>query len=576
MTIHFKNVKWKNFLSTGNYFSEIRLDEHPTTLIVGANGNGKSTFLDAISFALYGKAYRDINKPQLCNSINKKNMVVEIEFSIGSIEYKVVRGIKPAILELWKDGISVPPPAASGDLQAHLENDILRMSHKTFCQIIVLGSANFVPFMQLTPASRREVLENLLDLQVFSIMNVILKEKISENYEMVKSQRQSHLIIEERIQAKIDLIKKLSSGTDERRAELEDLIKKYEVMISETNGQIIINRRMADDLLECNRDISKLSENRQKISEMLTKGKFQIQKYTSDIQFYESNDSCPVCRQDINASFKEDIVSDTRSKSEKIDSTLIELDSKLESILAEISYRESISMELNLVQQKISELNVKVTSGNEYISRIQKELDKLNQASIQDIHPETEALKILTEERDEIEKTLEELLNKKAVLETASPLLKDGGIKSKIIKQYIPIINRLINYYLNIFGLPVGFELDENFKETIKSRFRDDFSYESFSEGEKKRLDLAILLTWRSVAKMRNSVSSNLLVLDEILDGSLDTEGMENLCDMIEKIFVDENLIIISHRESMIESFSNIIRFEKVKDFSRRVVDETS
>ncbi len=570
--ILFKKIRYKNILSTGNTFTEIDLALHPTTLVIGQNGSGKSTFLDALSYALFGKPFRKINKPQLLNSINEKNLLVEVEFSIGTKEYLIRRGMRPNIFEIWQDEVMINQDAAARDYQEFLEKTILKLNHKSFCQIIILGSSTFVPFMQLPTWQRREIIEDLLDIQIFSTMNTLLKEKVSKNKTDVQEVKYQIDLIQEKIVLHRDMLKRIRKSNDDQVKELENKIADAEIKINDYESLVQDKMREEIELRESISDQTSVSKKRETAVGLLKAFNDKIKKLTNDIAFYHDNDNCPTCKQGINHDFKDETVEAKRK-------TLVETQdarAKLEIHLAEVDTRVSeistILSNISAIQRKISEYNGHISSGNAYINTAKKELALLQTKNNDDSHEVAELEKLKVEWKEK-EKLREELLIDKELLDVAAVLLKDGGIKARIIKQYIPVINKLINKYLAIMELPVGFELDENFDETIRSRFRDVFSYASFSEGEKMRIDLAILFTWRAVAKMRNSSNANLLMMDEVFDSSVDVTGTEQIASIVESISGDSNVFIISHKESLIDKFTNIIKFEKVKDFSRIAIN---
>ena len=566
--IYFRTLRYKNILSTGNNFTEIQLDKDPTTLVIGQNGSGKSTFLDALSFALFGKPFRRINKPQLLNTINGKNLLVEVEFTIGSKQYLVRRGIKPNVFEIWNGETKINQDAAARDYQEVLEKNILKLNHKSFCQIIILGSSTFVPFMQLPQGQRRDIIEDLLDIQIFSTMNTLLKEKVVQNKQNIQTIKLEIDLVKEKILLHRDMLKKLKKNTDDQVKDLEEKINQAVIKVNDYIALISQKQEEESALSQSISDRDDVIKKRKSLNVNLNALEDKKNKLEREILFYHDNDSCPTCKQGIEHEFKDQTLNEKQQKLEEVKSGI----SQLEQMETDLETREQqiseIMGEISAIQRKISEYNGHVSSGNTYIMQTQKELENLKSSHTDDV-ADTEELEKLKNEYKEKEKQREQLLIDKELLDVASVLLKDGGIKAKIIKQYVPVINKLINKYLSIMELPVGFELDENFNETIKSRYRDAFSYDSFSEGEKQKLDLAILFTWRAIAKMRNSSNSNLLIMDEIFDSSLDINGIEQLSTIIESVSGDSNVFIISHKESMMDKFNNIIRFEKVKDFSR-------
>jgi len=568
--IIFHKLRYKNILSTGNTFVELDLSKNPTTLIIGQNGSGKSTFLDALSFGLFGKPFRKINKPQLINSINDKNMVVQIDFSIGSKNYLIERGMKPNFFRIYENALLLNQDAASKDYQEILEKNILKLNHKSFCQIVVLGSSTFVPFMQLTPQQRREIIEDLLDIQIFSIMNVLLKEKIQTNKSDLQNIKYQLELIQEKIILHKDMIKRLRKNNDDSIKEIETKIEETKAKIESLLKNVDENLEEEDKLKQSISDFNQVAKRKENVIGLLKSLKDKLKKLNTEMSFYHSNDNCPTCKQGIDHNFKTDVINSKQKTIEETDSAIETLSNNLSELEDRLCTINSVQMEIGRIQRKISEYNGHISSGNTYIKSMVEELEALKFKNVDDAKEVSELSKLKTEWKQN-EKLREQLIIDKEVLDIASVLLKDGGIKAKIIKQYVPVINKLINKYLSIMELPIGFELNENFDETIKSRFRDVFSYDSFSEGEKQKLDLAILFTWRAIAKMRNSSSTNLLIMDEIFDSSLDVNGIEQLLTIIQSISNENNIFIISHKESMMDKFTNIIRFEKHKDFSRVV-----
>lgn len=567
--IFFKKIRWKNFLSTGNSFTEIDFSKNNTTLIVGENGAGKSTMLDALSFVLYNKPFRKVNKPQLLNSINKKDLIVEIEFNIGSHMYKIIRGLKPAVFEVYQNNKLINQDAEIKDYQEVLEKQILKLNHKSFCQVVVLGSASFVPFMQLTAAARREVIEDLLDIQIFSTMNSLLKDKINGNNTKLLEAEYQYDLTSEKIKMQHEHIVAMQKNSEEQieklRKELKhqtDLIELEKNEIESIDEQILSLRASIED----QEQVNKKQKTLQRLDIQLSD---KISKLQADIEFFTSHDSCPTCKQDIDNAFKCETVDAKQAQ-------IQETQQGIEKLKEEITTIQEKIQQIAEVSSKISSLNIEnITKGNNIngmitqckkIAREMKELqDKSDELVIND--DKMKELELLIGKLAE-EKT--ELLKDRDALNIASIILKDNGIKARIIKQYVPVINKLINKYLAAMDFFVNFELNENFEETIKSRFRDEFSYASFSEGEKMRINLAILFTWRAVAKLRNSASTNLLIMDEVLDGSLDSNGTDEFLKIINTLTQDTNTFIISHKtDQLYDKFSNVLKFEKHKNFSR-------
>lgn len=566
----FRNVRWKNLLSTGNHFTEINLSNNTNTLVVGENGSGKSTMLDALCFGLFGKAFRNINKPQLVNSINNKDCLVEVEFHINNKFYKVVRGIKPNVFEIYCDGELLNQDASSRDYQEYLEKFILKLNYKSFTQIVILGSASFTPFMQLSASDRRSIIEDLLDIQIFSTMNGLVKDKLSSNKEETSSKKYEIDLT----QQKYDLQK---LHLDQLKQNNEDKVKEYENEIqchSNTISTLLSNvTTLTTKTEELQLVVTGKTETETKIKK-ITKIESQIEsnlsKFRKDIGFFQSHDNCPTCRQTIAMEFKEEELTALNIKVSECEHGLTQLEQKLNQEQQKLNFIADKQKELHTVQIEIARLNTSIDQTQKYITKIQTDLQQLmvTKGSTGTLEQQLqEVLDSLTKQQQE----LKTLIETKAYYEVASSLLKDTGIKTKIIKQYLPIINKLVNKYLSSLDFFVNFNLDESFKETIKSRFRDEFSYHNFSEGEKQRIDMALMLTWRAVAKLKNSANTNLLILDETFDSSLDANGTEELMKILH-LLEGVNLFVISHKGDILQDkFMNVIRFTKEKNFSRIV-----
>ena len=567
--ILFKKVRYKNFLSTGNVFTEIPLSENTTTLIVGENGAGKSTFLDAITFSLFGKPFRNINKPQLVNSVNEKDCLVEVEFDIGKKSYKVIRGIRPNVFEIYCDGELLNQDAKAKDYQDHLEKLILKMNYKSFTQIVILGSTNFTPFMQLSAADRRTVIEDLLDIQIFSAMNVIVKSKIHT----LKDEAAQLKIQIDNTRDKIELHKKHLDELKKNTKEIVDA-KKQEVTentasLSALEIEATEKETQIESLLTEVSDDDSTSKKFTKLNQLEAKIEGNIQKLEKDIEFYSVNSTCPTCDQAINN--KDEKVHTCTSKITELTEGLNKLKEESDAVLRRINTIKSTQQTLKTLEQDLVRINTSRKQVRNYIAKLEKEITEIESkpAMSDEFKAQSKqllnALQAFNEKRKEVSEQTQNY-------DIVAQLLKDGGIKSKIIKQYVPVINKLVNKYLAAMDFFVNFNIDEEFKETIKSRHRDDFSYENFSEGEKKRIDLALLFTWRSVAKLKNSVNTNLLIFDEVFDGSLDINGTEEFMKLINMFAENTNIFVITHKtDQMVDKFKHTIRFGKVKNFSQMV-----
>lgn len=566
--ISFKTVKWANFLSTGNAFTTIQLDKNPTNLIVGENGSGKSTLLDAICFALFGKAYRNINKPQLVNTINNKNCCVEIEFDIGKKHYKIIRGIKPAVFEIWVNDVLLNQDAASKDYQKYLEESILKLNYKSFTQIVILGSASFTPFMQLPAASRREVIEDILDIKIFSAMNTVLKEKVTSLKQKITDLDAKITIAKNKAEIQQEYIKTLQ---DDREARLIDLQQKIDEAILEISSKKQLVHKIDDERSEKLEQIKTLPdvlhelENLSRKVSTLLHEKGKIEK---EIQFYESATSCPKCKQDIDEIFKAKILQEQTSEAVSLETQYEKLQVIETNLREKIDTMKNINGEISILHDKITTINNEIKSTERYIQRLQLEKNDIV-VKVGNIEQEKAKLKDIAKESLEIAKERSELNETQHYYDIASVLLKDSGIKTRIIRQYLPVINKMVNKYLTQMDFFVQFTLDEKFDEIIKSRYRDDFSYESFSEGEKQRIDLALLFTWRTIAKLKNSASTNLLILDEVFDSSLDTAATDLVMGLLNTLGEGTNVWVISHKgDQLFDRFTNIIKFKKKKNFS--------
>jgi DNA repair exonuclease SbcCD ATPase subunit len=568
--ILFQTIRWKNFLSTGAAFTEINFTKSTNTLIIGQNGAGKSTILDALCFGLFGKPFRKINKPQLLNSINGKDAVVEVEFNIGQKRYKVIRGIKPNVFEIYLNDVLLNQDAASKDYQEVLEKNILKLNYKSFTQVVILGSASFVPFMQLSAADRRNIIEDLLDIQIFSSMNAIVKEKMSALKDGITKSKYDIKLVEEKINLQMQNIEENKKNNDaEIGRKLAEIGESKMQMSALRNDVEKINRHVS--ILQ-----SKVGDKKEKLDKK-AKGLFQIKgkvqtnidRNEKEIQFYESNHDCPTCKQSITTEWKD---SQVKEKAEKITTQrtgLQEIEEELKKVTDEVTSITDILTHINEHNGEIIKHNSTISAISSYITKLNGEIDELNKKGV-DTEGSDQKLVDLKNELKSYNKLYEEQLTEKHYHEFAGTLLKDGGIKTRIIKQYLPIMNKLINKYLTAMDFFVNFNINENFEETIKSRHRDEFSYANFSEGEKMRIDLALLFTWRQIAKMKNSTNTNLLILDEVFDSSLDTVGTEEFLKLIHEMGQDTNVFVISHKgDQLFDKFRSVIKFEKKGNFSR-------
>ncbi len=565
--IVFEKIRWKNFLSTGNVFTEVDLTTHKTNLIIGSNGAGKSTVLDALTFSLFGKPFRKINKPMLVNSINEKNCEVEVEFSIGKNQFKIVRGIKPNTFEIYQNDQMLDQSSTVVDYQKQLEQNILKMNYKSFTQIVVLGSSTFVPFMKLPVASRREIIEDILDIQIFSVMNTLLKDKVRDNNEEIKELEYQLKLSSDKIELQktymLEMEKKAKSDIEKKENKISSL------KVSQS-GSMKQAAELTVEVADLNDQIKTLADNKKKLKQLNTfrvKIQQKINTCKKDTEFFINNHVCPTCTQEIGQDFRDQKINEG-------DKELLTLEKgfgDLEESIKQEENRESKFMELSEqiveVNSVINQLNYEITSLGQQISNIKIEIEDLN-APTSSKKAEFEKLTAYVSDKKSIKDKFITSKKDKDTLSVAGQLLKDNGIKSRIIRRYLPAMNKLIGDYLRKMDFYVNFTLDENFEETIKSRYRDIFTYESFSEGEKSRIDLALLLTWRSIAKLKNSVDTNLLILDEIFDGSLDQNGSSELGWILRNFDDNTNVFVISHKESLEGKFDRTLKFEKVKNYS--------
>ena len=567
--ITFETIRWKNFLSTGDQWTEIDFCESPSTLIVGSNGAGKSTMLDALCFGLFGKAFRKINKPQLVNSINEKGLKVEVTFSIGKDDYRVFRGIKPNVFELYKNNKLIDQDAATKDTQKYLEQSVLKLNFKSFTQVVILGSSTFVPFMQLPAAHRREVIEDLLDINIFSNMNALLKDRVRATQTQSRDCQHMMTVAEERVTSQQKLINSLRSVNQKHLKEKEDRVVDNQVKIDETQIKLHEKQKQLGtiefDMTEYNRikkDVSTFKQDK-------AVKQSDLKRLIGDVKFFESHSDCPTCGQGIEDDFKETQIESLSDQGSVITKEVWNIEEEIDRLTAQLTELDEKSSQAHELRSEINFFEREIVRIEFENLEIQKELIDLN-SNTPNIDKEEETLIALQGDYDttsadcaKVSRTLDEY-------QVVSSLLKDSGIKSQIIKKYIPIFNQLINKYLQSMDFFVNFTLDEEFNEVIKSRFRDEFSYASFSEGEKQKIDLALLFTWREVARMKNSVATNLLILDEVFDSSLDASATSELLAILRSLGQETNVFVISHKgDILVDKFLRTLKFEKVNDFSK-------
>ena len=572
--ITFQKIRWKNFLSTGNQFTEIDFQEKNTNLIIGTNGAGKSTMLDALTFVLFNKPFRKINKPQLINSTNEKDCLVEIEFEINSRQYIVRRGIKPTVFDISVNGTQLHREADDRAMQRVLENNILKVNYKSFTQIVILGSSTFVPFMQLTTANRREVIEDLLDIRIFSLMNNILKDKIRTQKEQIKSLDLKKETLKDKMKMQQNFIDELENRGKQNISANKTKITK---LMKEVDDFMLDNEKVEKDIHKYTKELEEVTGARQKLSKLNTlRGKIsqKVSAITKEHKFFMENTVCPTCQQDIEEEFRVNRISDAQNKAKELKEGFDELEST-------IKFEQERERQFNALSKEITNLTHGISQNNTRISGNQRQIRDL-ESEIQTIadnlaNRNTEHEK-LDQFKSNLAHTFSELTDKKQEIvhhDFAYSLLKDDGVKTKIIRKYLPFINQQVNRYLQMMDFYINFHLDEEFKETVKSPIHEDFSYSSFSEGEKMRIDLALLFTWREVARVKNSVNTNLLIMDEVFDSSLDGFGTDEFLKIIRYIIKDANIFVISHKQDMRDKFESVIMFDKVKGFSRKVSSDT-
>ena len=569
--IKFEYVRWRNFLSTGNVFTEIDICKTPTTLVVGSNGSGKSTFIDALCFALFGKPFRKIKIGQLVNSINQKDALVEVEFSIGASNYKIRRGLKPAIFEIYQNNVLVNQDAATKDYQEFLEKQILKLNYKSFTQIVVLGSSSFVPFMQLPAPQRREIIEDLLDIQIFSRMNDILKGELLQVGQDYKDAESTLSVVRQKIDLQQDYLERLDEQRKKSTQEINERILKAKDSIRTYQEEITERMDRIRDLRGTIEDEGRTDKRYQKFNSIQDQMKRTATKVSNDIAFYNDNDECGTCKQTIDETFKNNIVQERKNKLTELDQAQVQLKSELETVRQRMSEITAVHEQIQELQNDINERNVRIQTSNRSIEEWNTEI-QTNNATLEDADEHVAKLEEYRTEERTVSDKKNALNDERYYAEISANLLKDTGIKTKIINQYLPVINHYVNHFLQALDFFVQFNLDGSFKETIKSRYRDDFSYASFSEGEKLRIDLSLLFTWRIIAKMKNSTNTNLLVLDEVFDSSLDANGTEEFLKILNTMDEGINAFVISHKgDTLFDKFTNVLRFDKPNNYSKIV-----
>ncbi len=568
--ITFQKIRWKNFLSTGNLFTEIDFQKNNTNLIIGTNGAGKSTMLDALTFVLFNKPFRKINKPQLINSQNDRDCLVEIEFQINTRQYVVRRGIRPNVFDIIVNGTELHREADDRAMQRVLEDNILKVNYKSFTQIVILGSSTFVPFMQLTNANRREVIEDLLDIRIFSLMNNILKDKIRTQKEQVKSLDLKKETLKDKMKMQQNFIDELENRGNQN---IDGNNSKITNLMTEVDEYLKENTKLQEDLQNTTEKQKDIAGARQKLSKLNTlRGKIsqKVSSITKEHKFFMENTVCPTCTQDIEESFRLNKIEDVQNKAKELKEGFDELESTIKFEQERERQFNTLSKEITNLTHGISQNNTRVSGNQRQIRDLEYEIQTITE-NLANRNSEHEKL---DEFKTNLQSTFNELSDKKQNIvhnDFAYSLLKDDGVKTKIIRKYLPFINQQVNRYLQMMDFYINFHLDEEFKETVKSPIHEDFSYSSFSEGEKMRIDLALLFTWREVARVKNSVNTNLLIMDEVFDSSLDGFGTDEFLKIIRYVIKDANIFVISHKQDMRDKFESVIMFDKVKGFSRRV-----
>ena len=566
--IVFKKIKYKNFLSTGNIPIEIQLDKAPTTLIVGANGSGKSTLLDALCFGLFNKPFRMIKKEQMINSINQNDCLIEIEFEVGTKQYKIIRGIKPNVFEIYSNGQLLNQNANNVDYQKYLENNIMKLNYRSFLQVVLLGSSSYEPFMKMKPRYRREVVEEILDIRVFGLMDLILRSQQSDLTKEITEMRHRCDLIEQKYDVELKHYNQISdlntSDIDGKKKLLEkneEDNKKYSEQIQKLNEEILATKNQLQDKEQVETKLKQLSKMESKIEH-------NLESHKKNLQFFQDNDNCPTCTQQLEAEFRGEKIAFEKGKVTVLEDGMKKLVEEITKVETKITEMDKVSKKLNELHVDTAKVNTSITELNRHSNRIHEEIKLLENKQTDGKKVELELQK-LKDDLEVTKKDRDRIIEQKGYVDILRDILNDKGAKAKIIKKYLPIMNGLINQYLQDMDFFVNFELDEEFNETIKSRFRDTFIYNSFSEGEKMRIDLALLFTWRTIAKMKNSTNTNLLILDEIFDSSLDGQGTDDFFKIVSKL-KNENIFIISHKgDIMFDKFTNIVKYEKYKNFTR-------
>jgi len=561
--IRLKTVKWKNFLATGNRFLKVNLDQDPMMLVVGKNGAGKSTLIDAITFSLFGKPFKKINKGQLTNSVNERELVTEIEFSVGTADWKVRRGIKPNLFEIYLNDNLVNQDAKSLDYQKYLEDKVLKLNFKSFTQIVVLGSASFVPFMQLTAHDRRIIIEDILDIGIFSVMKSLLKDRFITLREEMQELEYEIKILQEKILLQEKYIEEMKAESAQKRKSDLDKIKETEKEIDRLNEEIEHHQERVDGMLKSIVDQDKVNNKNQELDKYRSQITKNLRKFSKDKKFFEDKENCPTCEQEIDEEFKKSKLKEVGKGIDEMNYGLSQLEKEVQKVYDRIGEIAKSNQEIQKEEMKINQKNSNVQAHNTFITKLSSDLEEMQK------EVKTDTIHVLNKELDDSKSTRVKYVEQKYYYDILSTILNDTGIKTRIIRKYLPVINKHVNNYLKDMDFFVNFQLDENFQETIKSRHRDQFSYYSFSEGEKKRIDIALLLTWRDIASMRNSVNVNLLILDEVFDASLDQAGMDDLLKLF-NILKGTNLFIISHKLDILDDkFPKRILVEKVKNFTQ-------